>query len=438
MVSLDFVLPHWAYWVGLILFPVLAMVMARRARPETPTYSAPLGYLILFSGGILGLHRFYLKSRWGFLFLPIFAFVLYANATERDAREALSNANNTVRVSERIIDREEPRVSSARAEIEQLRAEAATAEEGSFAQRSAQRRAERAEARITNGEQQIEQARRELEASRPVAATAAEKRAFWGSAARYAFFLILVLVAIDAVLLPRLVAAARMRDEAAPPSSSELAVEEIEAEEARDDASHVSDGWTGWIDRMSLYAGEFVSYWAVIAVFVYYYEVIARYVFNSPTSWAHEGMYLMFGMQYLIAGAYAMLTESHVRVDVFYAPLSPRGKSVVNLFTSIFFFIFAGTLLLTSYVFAIDSIGVPAGNAGLSDWVRGETGFGDALVRLLTDAVDPAIRFGEISFNEWEIPLWPMKFMMVAGALLLLLQGISKIAQDIRAIVRGA
>ena len=49
-----------------------------------------------------------------------------------------------------------------------------------------------------------------------------------------------------------------------------------------------------------------MAYWSIVAVFVYYYEVISRYVFNSPTNWAHESMFLMFGMQYLIAGGFVL------------------------------------------------------------------------------------------------------------------------------------
>jgi TRAP-type mannitol/chloroaromatic compound transport system permease small subunit len=128
------------------------------------------------------------------------------------------------------------------------------------------------------------------------------------------------------------------------------------------------------------------------------------------------------------------------KVDIFYAPLTrPMRKGWADLFTSVFFFIFAGTLLVTSYIFAMDAIAVPSGNSVVSDWARGDLGFFQMLGQLtLGDWTDPAIRWGEISFNEWEIPLWPMKWMMVVGGLLLVLQGISKIGKDIQAIRRGA
>ena len=241
---------------------------------------------------------------------------------------------------------------------------------------------------------------------------------------------------IDMILLPMLV----RRANAALPLHEEVSEAERALREAEDEEGpkHDSEYAENWIDRLSLFCGEFVAYWAVIAVFVYYYEVIARYVFGSPTNWAHEAMYLMFGMQYLIAGAYAMLTESHVRVDIFYAPMSRPNKAWVDLLTSIFFFIFAGTLLVTSWIFAMDAIAVPSGNAVVSDWARGQISFGEMVGGWgLNQWTDPNIRWGEISFNEWEVPLWPMKWVMVIGGLLLVLQGISKLSKDIREIARG-
>ena len=158
---------------------------------------------------------------------------------------------------------------------------------------------------------------------------------------------------------------------------------------------------TGAIDKINGFSGEFVCYWSVIAVFVYYYEVIARYVFNSPTNWAHESMFLMFGMQYLLSGAYALREQSHVRVDVLYAYLSDRAKVITDIVTSAFFFIFTGALLVTGWIFFRDSIDV---------W--------------------------EVSFTEWGIQYWPIKFSLVLGAVLIILQGLSKLIKDVVALTR--
>ena len=94
----------------------------------------------------------------------------------------------------------------------------------------------------------------------------------------------------------------------------------------------------------------------MISVFVYYYEVIARFVFNSPTNWVHESMFLMFGMQYMLCGAYAYREDQHVRVDVIYAKFSPRGKAIADIISSVFFFIFIVTMLWTGGRFALDAV----------------------------------------------------------------------------------
>jgi TRAP-type mannitol/chloroaromatic compound transport system permease small subunit len=435
MPDFHFTLPHWLYWVGLIVFPLIAMSLGRRPRSGESRYSIPLAYMILLTGGILGLHRFYLKSLLGLIFVPIFLFVLYANGQSTDARTIVSNISNELKIAERTLSREKPRLEEARTELEELRAQLPTVEAGSFAERRVERGIKRAEDSIPKSEQRIAEAEETVNRIGSSLEEAQASRSFWASAAGYAFYVIVALMLIDAVLIPGMVRRANDNIVEERKTEAEIALEAAEAEDGpKADADHVEN----WIDRLSLTCGEFVAYWAVIAVFVYYFEVISRYVFGSPTNWAHESMYLMFGMQYLIAGAYAMLTESHVRVDIFYAPMSRPRKAWADLLTSIFFFIFAGTLLVTSYIFAMDALAVPTGNSVVSEWARGNLGFFEMLGSLTFGQwTDPNVRWGEISFNEWEVPLWPMKWVMVIGGLLLVLQGVSKLSKDIRAIARG-
>jgi len=400
MPSIDFVLPHWAYWGTLLLFPLLAMVMARRGHQRR--YALPTAYMILVAGGILGLHRFYLRSVLGAVYLPLFLLILFANAEGRDAREIQSEASNTVNRAEAAIERAEPIVEGADARLERLRTELEEAQEGStIARIRAERALENAQAEIEQQTERLEETRARLEDARPRLESATEARAFWSDVGRYTLILIGVLLVIDAVLVPGLV---RRCNAALTPDDlgergAEAKVDAIEKQAVETDYQRIGTGWPGLLDRISYYTGEFVAYWVVIAVFVYYFEVVARYVFNSPTIWAHEGMYLMFGMQYLIAGAYAALTDAHVKVDIFYAKWSPQRRALVDLFTSIFFFIFAGTLIGTGWIFAMD-----------------------------------ATEVGEISFSEWRIAYWPFKWAIALGGLLLVLQGIAKLARDVETV----
>ena len=167
---------------------------------------------------------------------------------------------------------------------------------------------------------------------------------------------------------------------------------------------------TRLIDRLSIFTGVFVAYWTVIAVFVYFYEVVVRYVFNSPTNWAHESMFLMFGMQYIIAGAYAYHHDAHVRVDLFYAKASPRVKAVLDIITSFAFCIFVLAFLFTAWTFFANSM-------NQNDFFFA-TGF-----------------FNQASFTEWGVAYYPIKFSLVFGGVLLLLQGISRLIKDIEIFV---
>src|SRR3546814_19621534 len=78
------------------------------------------------------------------------------------------------------------------------------------------------------------------------------------------------------------------------------------------------------IGAINGFAGNYVAYWSVLAVAAYYFEVVARYIFNSPTNWVHESMFLMFGMQYLLSGGYCLREDSPVRVGVIYERFSER------------------------------------------------------------------------------------------------------------------
>src|SRR3546814_5706893 len=66
--SLTFVLPHADYWLGLILFPFLAMYLVRRDEARGPATDAAarirpsIAWLLWVGGGFVGLHRFYLRS----------------------------------------------------------------------------------------------------------------------------------------------------------------------------------------------------------------------------------------------------------------------------------------------------------------------------------------------------------------------------------------
>ena len=359
MPELSFVLPHWMYWSGLIVFPLLAMFFFRRKKSEEASQpvSLSLAYFLLITGGFIGVHRLYLKSLWSIIFIALFASVLFVNVEVREARDTLSYAHNDIKLAEFKIQR---------------------------AERDLQKNRRGAEERLT-------QAKKKLTDAKAALVIEEENTDRWNSTASTLGGALLLLILIDAFLLPKLVKQRNLIEQAPPDSGFHCPVVEAEHDDTREPFT-----FNRVIAHVNGLAGEFVAYWSVIAVFVYYYEVIARYVFNSPTNWAHEGMFLMFGMQYLIAGGFVLREGGHVRVDVLYNYLPKRGKAIVDIFTSVFFFIFMLTLLVTGWTFFYDSFEV-----------------------------------SEVSFTEWAIQYWPIKLSLSLGAALLLFQGIAQLIKDI-------
>ncbi len=85
------------------------------------------------------------------------------------------------------------------------------------------------------------------------------------------------------------------------------------------------------------------------------YEVISRYAFNAPTSWAWLINKQLFGIFVLIAGGYTLIHESHIRIEMLYEHYPPVMKTFVRWLTLIIAFIFLGTLLWKSSVMGLDA-----------------------------------------------------------------------------------
>lgn len=86
--------------------------------------------------------------------------------------------------------------------------------------------------------------------------------------------------------------------------------------------------------------------WLVFTMaLVQFTSVILRYVFGINFIWVQESITYMHGAVFLLAGGYALLTDDHVRVDIFYRDAPPRRKAWVD-FLGTYFFLFPFCLLL--------------------------------------------------------------------------------------------
>ncbi len=85
------------------------------------------------------------------------------------------------------------------------------------------------------------------------------------------------------------------------------------------------------IDRLNDVIGRAVSWLTLAMVLTTFFVVVARYGFAWGRVWIQETYVWMHGAVFMLAAAYTLLHDGHVRVDVFYRPASERFKAWVNL-----------------------------------------------------------------------------------------------------------
>lgn len=92
------------------------------------------------------------------------------------------------------------------------------------------------------------------------------------------------------------------------------------------------------VDRLSTLVGQTFSWSILLLTFAITYEVIARKFFAAPTNWGYDSQYMLYGMLFMFAGAYALSRNGHVRGDFLYRMLSARRQAMLDLLLYLLFF----------------------------------------------------------------------------------------------------
>jgi TRAP-type mannitol/chloroaromatic compound transport system permease small subunit len=111
-----------------------------------------------------------------------------------------------------------------------------------------------------------------------------------------------------------------------------------------------------FIDRVSTWIGQAFSWLIVVLTLHVSWEVFSRYVLDAPRSWAFDAMIMLYCTLFMMAGAYTLSKNGHVRGDVLYGFFRPRTQASWDLFLYIVFFL-PGVIALTyaGYYYAADS-----------------------------------------------------------------------------------
>ncbi|WP_151633888.1 TRAP transporter small permease subunit [Noviherbaspirillum aerium] len=158
------------------------------------------------------------------------------------------------------------------------------------------------------------------------------------------------------------------------------------------------------IDRISTWIGHAFS-WLILALTLQVaWEVFSRYVLNQPNPWAFDLMIMMYGTVFMMAGAYTLAKNGHVRGDVLYGFFPPRLQAGLDLLLYFVFFI-PGVVALVwaGYTFAEES------------WAIRET--------------------SNITANG--PPLYPFKIVIPIAGAFLLFQGLVEIVRCVQCLQRG-
>jgi TRAP-type mannitol/chloroaromatic compound transport system permease small subunit len=111
-----------------------------------------------------------------------------------------------------------------------------------------------------------------------------------------------------------------------------------------------------FVDKISTWVGQAFS-WLIVALTLFIsWEVFSRYALDTPHAYAFDGMIMMYGTLFMMAGAYTLSKNGHVRGDVLYGFFSPRTQATIDLALYLLFFI-PGVFALTyaGYYYAGDS-----------------------------------------------------------------------------------
>lgn len=151
------------------------------------------------------------------------------------------------------------------------------------------------------------------------------------------------------------------------------------------------------IDRINTVIGRSASWLILLAIFVSATNAIIRKVFSiSSNAWLELQWYL-FGGAFMLAAAYTLLENEHIRIDIFYGRWSRRTQLLVDIVCT-FLFLMPFT--------------------GLMIW-------------LMNHSMMTSYRTHEISMNAGGLIIWPAKAVLFVGFTLLFAQGISEVIRKI-------
>ena len=156
------------------------------------------------------------------------------------------------------------------------------------------------------------------------------------------------------------------------------------------------------VDTLTVRLGRIVAWLLVAAIVISTVNAVVRKIFDlSSNAWL-EAQWMLFGAVFLLCASWTLQANEHIRIDIVNTTLSKKTRNVIELIGHVFFLLpMAAVLVWTSYPFFMKSFAA-----------------------------------NEQSFSAGGLPQWPAKFLILAGFVVLLVQGVSELIKRI-AVMRG-
>jgi len=150
------------------------------------------------------------------------------------------------------------------------------------------------------------------------------------------------------------------------------------------------------IDRISFWTAKVSGWLIIVMVFILMREVIGRYFFDAPTSWANEYNENLLCWLTMLGGAYCVCTDSHIRVDIVWWNMTMRRRAAVELITA----------------------AVPLGFMGVVIWLGTQETW-DAWLQ------------DKRSMSVLALPQWPSLLAVTMGTVLMLIQWLARMLRNV-------
>jgi TRAP-type mannitol/chloroaromatic compound transport system permease small subunit len=110
------------------------------------------------------------------------------------------------------------------------------------------------------------------------------------------------------------------------------------------------------IDALSEWTGRGIAWLTLAMVLIQFVIVVLRYVFDWNRIYIQESVVYLHALVFLLGAAYTLKNEGHVRVDIFYREMRPKGKALVNLFGTLLLLLPTfGFIFWTAWGYVLDS-----------------------------------------------------------------------------------